>query len=68
MEVDKSLFDVTDPAYRQTHCIRFEIERGPGVSSPGFKITDIDFYLEGNRHAKADSQELFCHRERDLTK
>jgi hypothetical protein len=58
LDADKSIYDVMDPGYRQVHCLRFEIERG-GSGSSSFKITDIDYYLEGNRHAKVDSEELF---------
>ena len=53
LDLDKSLYDVRDPEYTQVHCIRFENEKS------AFKITDIDFYLEGNRHARANSEELF---------
>ncbi len=53
LDVDKSIYDITDPNYTQVHCIRFEYEKG----STGYKITDIDFYLEGNRHAKANASE-----------
>lgn len=54
LEADKAIYDVHDPQYSQIHCIRFEIERGSS-----FKITDIDYCLEGNRHVKAHSEELF---------
>ena len=53
LDLDKSLYDVRDPEYTQVHCIRFENEKS------AFKITDIDFFLEGNRHARANSEELF---------
>ena len=43
----------------QTHCLRFEIDRSKGRKKVGIKITDIDFYLEGNRHAKALSEEFY---------
>lgn len=54
LEADKSIYDVRDPLYSQIHCLRFEIERGST-----FRITDIDYCLEGNRHARAHSEELF---------
>jgi len=54
LDVDKSLYDVREPEFTQVHCIRFEYER-----STGFKISDIDFYLDGNRHARAHSEEFF---------
>jgi hypothetical protein len=53
LDIDKALYDVNDPRYTQVHCLRFEYER-----STGFKITDVDFYLEGSRHARAHSEEL----------
>jgi hypothetical protein len=53
LDVDKSIYDPREPGYTQVHLLRFENERG------AFKITDIDFYLEGNRHARAHSEELF---------
>lgn len=41
------------------HCIRFEIDRSKtGKSSHKIKITDIDYYLEGNRHATAQASEF----------
>ena len=62
--LDKSLYDVSDPNFTQTHCIRFEIDRSKANNkenrpASGIKITDVDFWLEGNRHAKANQEELF---------
>jgi hypothetical protein len=54
LEVDKSLYDVREEGFTQVHCLRFEIERGST-----FKLTDIDYFLEGSRHARAHSEELF---------
>lgn len=53
LDADKSVYDVRESEFAQVHCIRFEYER-----TMGFKITDIDFYLEGNRHSRAHSEEL----------
>ena len=55
LDVDKSVFDPREPGFTQMHLLRFEYERSMGK----FKITDIDYYLEGNRHALAHSEELF---------
>ena len=33
MEVDKRIYDITDPEYVQMHCLRFEIERSSGSNS-----------------------------------
>jgi hypothetical protein len=57
-EPDTSLYDVMHPEYRQIHCLRVEIERTKGHQA--VKITDIDYYLEGNRHAKAKSEDLLA--------
>lgn len=54
LDVDKSLYDVSEPGFTQVHCLRFEYERSQG----SFKITDIDFFLEGNRHARGISEEI----------
>lgn len=54
LDVDRSIYDVREEGYSQVHCLRFEYER-----SMGYRITDIDYYLEGNRHARAHSEELF---------
>ena len=56
LDVDKSLYDISHPDYLQTHCLRFEIDRSKGNKKVmGIKITDIDYHLEGNRHARAIS-------------
>jgi hypothetical protein len=55
LDVDKSIYDPREAGFTQVHLLRFEREK----SSGGFKITDIDYYLEGNRHARAHSEELF---------
>jgi len=40
--------------------LRFEIDRSKGVNKTlGVKITDIDFYLGGNRHAKATRDDIY---------
>ena len=59
LEVDKSLYDVSDPNYTQIHLVRFEIDRTKSKGAKGVKITDIDFYLEGNRHAVAGAGEFY---------
>lgn len=63
--VHPSRYDVTDPQFRQSHCLRFEIDRSKQARVLGdltkweknplygvFKITDIDFYLDGNKHTE----------------
>ena len=55
LDVDKSIYDPRESGFSQVHLLRFEQEKSAG----GFKITDIDYYLEGNRHARAHSEELF---------
>ena len=52
-QMEKSKYDLTHPDYRQKHCLRVEIDR-KGI----IKITDIDFFLEGNRHAKAQAENI----------
>ena len=62
MHVDSKIYDITNPEFIQTHCLRFEIEKTPtsgDTRQHGVKITDIDYYLGGNRHAKAKSDELY---------
>lgn len=62
MDIDKSLYDPRNAEFVQVHCFRFEIDRstkGAKQGNQGVKITDIDYYLEGNRHAKANSEELY---------
>jgi hypothetical protein len=57
--------DVLDSEFRQTHFFRFEIDRSRLARSledpqkweqnPDFrilKITDVDLYLEGNKHSQ----------------
>lgn len=54
--VDPARYDVRSPAYRQTHCLRFEIDRSKHpeaeARSNRLRLTDVDFCLDGNRHAK----------------
>jgi len=56
--LNQSMYDVSHPDYVQVHCLRFEIDRSKGVKEggrvSGVKITDVDFWLEGNRHARAN--------------
>ncbi len=48
-------YDVEHPDYVQYHCLRFEIQRKSTAQQQPklnvLKLTDVDFYLEGNRHA-----------------
>lgn len=57
MKIDKAVYDISDPSYMQTHCLRFELDRTPakGRAAGGLKVTDVDFWLQGNRHAVADA-------------
>ena len=48
-------YDTRDPSFKQMHLLRFETQRS--LSDPDsdqqlnvMKLTDIDFYLSGNRH------------------
>lgn len=63
LEVDKKVYDVTDPEFVQIHCLRFEIERSSGNANEarthGVKITDIDYYLGGNRHSTAKAEQVY---------
>ena len=56
--------DVLDSEFRQTHFLRFEIDRSrltrclddphkwePNPDYRLLKITDVDLYLEGNKHS-----------------
>ncbi len=47
MNIDKAIYDINDPAYLQTHCLRFELDRSTtkGSRAGGLKITDVDFWL-----------------------
>jgi len=45
VDVDKSAYDLNDPEFTQMHLFRFEKQNGR------YWITDIDLYLEGNRHS-----------------
>lgn len=62
MEVDKTIYDISDPEYVQIHCLRFEFDRGQAGKNQskqhGVKITDIDYYLDGNRHTRAQSEQF----------
>lgn len=51
---DPISWDVTNPEFVQTHLLRFEIDRTSSKSKEHkvFKITDIDLFMEGNRHCK----------------
>ena len=60
LDVDKSKYDPSFPNYEQIHLLRFEIDKSRGAEkkSHSMKITDIDYWLEGNRHAVAHSKEF----------
>ena len=60
MELDKTKFDPAFPNYEQIHLLRFEIDKSKGADKKThmMKITDIDYWLEGNRHAVAHSREF----------
>ncbi|CDW77538.1 UNKNOWN [Stylonychia lemnae] len=59
-QIDPLQYDINNPEFIQTHCLRFEIDRSRGVNKTlGVKITDIDFYLGGNRHATAKTSEIY---------
>lgn len=47
MNIDKAVYDINEPSYMQTHCLRFELDRSPGKgrTAGGLKVTDIDFWL-----------------------
>lgn len=58
-------YDLEDPEFRQMHCLRFEIDKSKmarSLSDPKtweknplykqLKITDVDFFLNGNKHAQ----------------
>ena len=58
--IDPSLWDVSrQEEYWQTHLIRFEIDRTRYSAKSGnrrsntIKITDIDLWMNGNRHCVA---------------
>lgn len=42
------------------HLLRFEIDRSKGTDKKiySMKITDVDYWLQGNRHALAHSKEF----------
>lgn len=56
--MDKSKFDPSYETYEQIHLFRFEIDRSANKKQFHMKITDIDYWLEGNRHAVAHSKEF----------
>ena len=62
--IHPSKYDPSDPGFRQLHCLRFEIDKSKIARSKDdpqlweknpayglYKITDIDFYLEVNKHS-----------------
>ena len=57
LDSQRHLWDVSlDPAkFIQSHVLRFEMQRGStqGRTQMGFKITDVDLCLDGNRHCEA---------------
>lgn len=60
VQVDKAKYDPAYENYEQIHMLRFEIDRSKGTNKKSYsmKITDIDYWLEGNRHAVAHSKEF----------
>ena len=62
--VSKSKYDARDKEFRQMHCLRFEIDKSKKARIVGsdqfednkdfgiLKITDVDFHLDGNKHAR----------------
>lgn len=63
-ELDRRQYDAQDQAFRQVHFLRFEIDRTKMVKDEEsgelvpnrllnvMKLTDIDCYLDSNRHAR----------------